>query len=175
MSHVNKQMISFFLTTDCNLRCVYCYNCNEREKQETKTLSLEFAKKGLELFFKTNPSRHIRFYGPGEPTQKIQLMKEITEYAYELAGNNLSVELQTNGAFGKTAREWIAQNVDIVWVSFDGPPDIQNANRPFPQKRPSAGVIEENVKYLLANKKKDGGIIGARITISEKTSIDRKR
>lgn len=174
MSHVNKQMISFFLTTDCNLRCVYCYNCNEREKQETKTLSLEFAKKGLELFFKTNPSRHIRFYGPGEPTQKIQLMKEIIEYAYELAGNNLSVELQTNGAFGKTAREWIAQNVDIVWVSFDGPPDIQNANRPFPQKRPSAGVIEENVKYLLANKKKDGGIIGARITISEK-NINRQK
>jgi MoaA/NifB/PqqE/SkfB family radical SAM enzyme len=26
MPHCNKQMISFFLTTRCNLRCVYCYN-----------------------------------------------------------------------------------------------------------------------------------------------------
>lgn len=26
MPHINKQMASFFLTTKCNLRCVYCYN-----------------------------------------------------------------------------------------------------------------------------------------------------
>lgn len=174
MSHVKKQMISFFLTTDCNLRCVYCYNSNERKKQQTQTLSLEFAKKGLEYFFKHNPSRHIRFYGPGEPTQKFDLMKEITEYAHKLAGDDLVVELQTNGAFGKRVREWICQNVDIVWISFDGPPDIQNANRPFPNNKPSAGIIEENVKYLLEHRKKMDGVIGARITISEK-NINRQK
>ncbi len=30
MPHCNKKMISFFLTTKCNLCCRYCYNANER-------------------------------------------------------------------------------------------------------------------------------------------------
>lgn len=174
MSHVNKQMISFFLTTECNLRCVYCYNQKERKKCDVEKLSLEFAKKGLDDFFKNSPSRHIRFYGPGEPTQEIDLMKEITDYAYEIAGDELVVELQTNGAFGEKAREWVAKNVDIVWVSFDGPPDIQNENRPFPQNKPSSGVIESNVKYLLNNKKKENSMVGARITISDKNIYRQK-
>lgn len=78
----------------------------------------------MKYFFKHNPSRHIRFYGPGEPTQKFDLMKEITEYAHKFVCDDLIVELQTNGAFGKRVIEWICQNVDTVWISFDGPPDI---------------------------------------------------
>ena len=30
MSHCNKKMLSFFLTTKCNLCCRYCYNAKER-------------------------------------------------------------------------------------------------------------------------------------------------
>lgn len=29
MPHCNKKMISFFLTTKCNLCCRYCYNAKE--------------------------------------------------------------------------------------------------------------------------------------------------
>ena len=32
MPHVEKQMISFFLTTKCNLCCIYCYNAEERDR-----------------------------------------------------------------------------------------------------------------------------------------------
>lgn len=30
MPHCNKLMLSFFLTTKCNLCCRYCYNATER-------------------------------------------------------------------------------------------------------------------------------------------------
>ena len=75
MPHVKKQMISFFLTTRCNLNCIYCYNKVERKKIKEKTLPFEIAKAGIDYFFENNNSRHIRFYGPGEPTQEFALMR----------------------------------------------------------------------------------------------------
>ena len=77
MPHINKQMASFFLTTKCNLRCVYCYNSKERMSYKQQSLPLEIAKAGVDYFFANNSSRHIRFYGPGEPTQEFELMKSM--------------------------------------------------------------------------------------------------
>ena len=168
MPHCNKQMISFFLTTKCNLRCVYCYNSKERAEVEEKSLPLEIAKAGIDEYFAKNKSQHIRFYGPGEPTQEFELMKQITEYAKEKAGNAVTTELQTNGAFSPKVREWILDNLNIVWVSFDGTPDIQNAQRPMgDQLAPSAPLIEENVKWLVANRGNRNLMVGARVTMTD--------
>ena len=73
MPHINKQMASFFLTTKCNLHCAYCYNSKERLRSKPQSLPLEIAKAGIDYFFKNNSSRHLRFYGPGEPTQEFPL------------------------------------------------------------------------------------------------------
>jgi uncharacterized protein len=169
MPHINKKMISFFLTTKCNLRCVYCYNSTERAKEE-RTLSFEFAKAGIDYFFRETDSRHIRFYGPGEPTREFPLMKRIAGYARHIAGGAVSVEIQTNGVFGPEIRTWLSENAHIVWFSFDGPPDIQNSNRPLPGNKPSAEIIEENVKYFtrLAAYRAGGNVAGVRITMSDK-------
>jgi len=164
MPHVNKEMISFFLTSKCNLRCVYCYNSKKRENEPIQILDMDFAKAGIDYFFGNFQSRHIRFYGPGEPTQAFSLMQKIRNYAYSKAGEEIKVELQTNGAFSEQIRKWISENVNIVWVSFDGTPDIHDRNRPFPNKVPSSPIIEGNVKYLVANIKK--GMVGVRVTIT---------
>lgn len=159
-------MVSFFLTTRCNLRCTYCYNSEERNSKEEQTIPIEFAKLGIDYFFKNNPSRHIRFYGPGEPTQEFSVLKRIRDYAYELAGDDLSVEIQTNGAFSESVCKWMCENVDIIWMSFDGPPDIQNKNRPFPNDKPSSSVIERNIRYLTSNNSTQN-MVGVRITMTE--------
>ena len=77
MPHYNKQMISFFLTTKCNLCCRYCYNYKERAQVKEQTVPFEIAKSGIDWYFANNENRHIRFYGPGEPTQEFELMKAI--------------------------------------------------------------------------------------------------
>lgn len=79
-----KQMASFFLTTKCNLRCAYCYNCKTRLNTSGQSLPLYIAKAGVDYFF-TSSSRHIRFYGSGEPTQEFTLMKNIIDYARDKA------------------------------------------------------------------------------------------
>ncbi len=167
MPHCNKQMISFFITTKCNLNCIYCYNIEERKKLQEKTLSLEIAKAGIDYYFENNTSRHIRFYGPGEPTQEFLLMKEITEYAKQ-KDKNVTVEIQTNGVFGNNVREWMQENMNIIWMSFDGPPDIQNYNRPIQGKYPSSPIIEDNITWFLANKGERELMVGARVTMTDK-------
>lgn len=174
MPHMNKQMASFFLTTKCNLRCVYCYNREERTQFVEQTLPLEIAKAGVDYYFSNNPSRHIRFYGPGEPTQAFSLMKEIVKYARQVGGDSVTSELQTNGCFGPAVRSWVLNNINIVWISFDGEPDIQNRNRPTANGKPSAPIIENNVKWLINNRGTRDMMVGARVTITE-ANIFRQR
>lgn len=169
-------MLSFFLTTKCNLCCRYCYNAEERELVE-QTIDLEIAKHAIDWYFSSNSSRHIRFYGPGEPTQEFEKMKKITEYAknHPNGGDRVIVEIQTNGVFTEEVRDWILNNVNLVWMSFDGTKDIQNWNRPISKKfqkifldKTSADVLEENVKWLIENTNNRNLMVGARVTITEK-------
>ncbi|MCD8377238.1 MAG: radical SAM protein [Candidatus Gastranaerophilales bacterium] len=176
MPHCNKKMLSFFLTTKCNLCCVYCYNAKEREHVNEKTIPLDIAEAAVDWYFSNNESRHIRFYGPGEPTQEFDKMRLITEYAksHPARGNQVTVEIQTNGVFVDFVKEWILDNVNIVWMSFDGMKDIQNANRPLNEAyrdifegKTSAEILEDNVKWLIENTGRRNLMVGARVTITD--------
>jgi len=74
------------------------------------------------------------------------LIKEIAAYAKSKAGSTLTIELQTNGVFSKTDREWLLNNVNIMWGSFDGDPSVHDAQRHFPDRSPTSQFIENNVK-----------------------------
>lgn len=166
MPHVKKEMISFYITSKCNLDCIYCYTNKEERKHKNQSLPFEFAKLGIDYFIDRYP--YIRFFGAGEPTQEFKLMKRIYEYSYEKVGKDLKSEIQTNGAFNSTVRNWLEENIDIIWISFDGTPDIQDYNRPFYKSgKPSSPVIEKNVRHLVINRK---GIVGARVTITDNNS-----
>lgn len=177
MPHCNKRMLSFFLTTRCNLCCLYCYNAKERNAIEEKTLSLEIAKAGIDWYFARNDSRHIRFYGPGEPTQEFERLKEITEYAksHPDGGEKVTVEIQTNGVFTEYIREWALDNFNVMWMSFDGMKDVQSYNRPLNpaynnlfNNCSSADILEKNVQWLINNKGNRDLMVGARVTITDK-------
>ncbi len=160
MSHSKKEMLSFFMTTKCNLNCNYCYT--NKSHFGHQTIDLEFAKLGVEDFFEHNNSRLIRFFGAGEPTTESELMGKIKDYAYEKAGSDLEIEIQTNGCFSSGVRDWLAENCDIIWLSWDGPPEIQNFYRPLLSGAPSSEIIESNAKYLIEN---GNGMTGVRATI----------
>ena len=182
MPHCNKKMISFFLTTRCNLCCRYCYNAKERNAIEEKTLSLEIAKAGIDWYFSNNDSRHIRFYGPGEPTQEFEILKQITSYAksHPNGGDRVTVEIQTNGVFTEDVRKWALNNFNIIWMSFDEMKEIQEYNRPLNplfikefNGKTSAEVLEDNVYWLNKNKGNRNIMVGARVTITDK-NIDKQ-
>lgn len=182
MPHYNKKMLSLFLTTKCNLCCRYCYNAIERNAIKEKTLSLEIAKAGIDWYFANNDSRHIRFYGPGEPTQEFERIKEITAYAKNHLNNGkkVTVEIQTNGIFTEDIREWALDNFNIIWMSFDGMKEVQSYNRPLNpiynkmfNNCSSADVLENNVRWLINHKDNRDLMVGARVTITD-LNIDRQ-
>ena len=178
MPHFNKKMISFFLTTKCNLCCRYCYNAEERRAVTEQTIPLKIAKAGIDWYFTNTPYRHIRFYGPGEPTRAFSVMKKITAYAknHPNRGCDVTAEIQTNGVFTKEVRNWMLDNMNIMWMSFDGMPEIQNYYRPLNPKykrvfegRSSAEVLEDNVRWLIENRGNRMLMVGARVTITDET------
>lgn len=175
MPHINKQMASFFLTTKCNLSCEYCYNREERDQMIEQSLPIDIAKAGVDLFFQESSSRHIRFYGPGEPTQEIELMKKIVAYAEAKTDTTLTVELQTNGVFAKKGDcGWLLNHINNMWISFDGEPEVHDKQRHFPNGNPSSPIIENNIKWLLENKVSQNLMIGARVTITNE-NLERQK
>lgn len=163
MGHVKKEMISFYLTTECNLNCIYCYTNKNSADHRRQTLDYEFARAGIDDYYQSSYAHHVRFFGAGEPTMELGLMKRILAYAKEKDPHTTS-EIQTNGCFGRNAMLWIAENIDIVWVSSDGTPEIQDHYRPTREGGRSSGILADNLNYLTRNSR---GMVGIRTTITD--------
>lgn len=132
----NPTYVTIFPTSDCNLRCVYCYASAGIEK---KTVDLRTALAGVDLVvenaLKLNAKKiGVSFHGGGEPAFAWDTVAEIVGYSKsEAAKHNLEVRLSTvtNGVLTDEQISWMIGNFDRIQVSMDGPEDIQNAQRPL--------------------------------------------
>lgn len=164
MGFWRKQQITFFVTSKCNLNCYYCYIPKLKVSVEDEIINIDFARAGLRDFFATNDSRTIRFFSAGEATQAFGRMVEIWDAANQMAGSALRTELETNGYFSGEVAEWVQNHVNILWISCDGPPEIQDSQRPLSNNRPSSGAVLDNVRRYA---KSENMQFGVRVTISE--------
>lgn len=170
MGHCRKHAITFFINEVCNMQCVYCAVRSTEARSHPAVLDLEFAKCGIDDFFRETDSRALRLFSNGEPTLEFETMKGIRDHAFSKAGDDLFVELQSNGYFSEKVAHWISENVDLLWISLDGPADIQNTQRPLNSGNPSFPVIDRNIQLIRQSEKTT---IGIRPTITE-GSVDRQ-
>lgn len=164
MGHFRKHCMSFLMSSTCNLDCTYCYIPHWGETVEPcdRTIDLEFAVAGMKEFFSWAPEPAIRFFAAGEPTIGFKRMTEIVEEGKRLVGDRLQVELQTNGYFNSGIADWVSENVDILWISSDGPPKYQDAQRPSVNgTRRSSPRVEANIKRFATHPTMQ---VGARAT-----------
>lgn len=173
MGHYRKDVLSIVVNNTCNLKCLYCYvrdlEKSYKNKPKAKVININFAKRGVDDFFKKYKSRKLRFFSSGEATQNFDLMKEITEYARKKAGNKLWIELQTNCVFPEKVAKWVTKNVDMLWISLDGIKDVQDYYRPTKDGTSTFDVIDRNIKII----NKGSATIGFRGTIGMK-NVDRQ-
>lgn len=134
------------------------------------SMDLDFAYAGLVDFFNSSNSRTIRFFGSGEPTLEFDRMKKIWLLAKKLAGDDLKVELETNGYFNNDAASWINEHVDYLWISCDGWPEIQDKQRPHIIHEISSDNVLKNIKRFTLNPNIQFGV---RATI-EKTNLKKQ-
>ena len=146
---------AFFLTQSCNLRCIYCYGeggeYGHKGNMEEKT-----AFQAVDWLIDQSGKRkkiYIGFFG-GEPFLNFPLMQKIVDYARKRAhkvDKKVDFHATTNGTLLDEKQINFIQDQDIdVLVSFDGPREIQDAQRPFAGGKGSYDFIVPRIKNLLA-------------------------
>ncbi|HPO87500.1 MAG TPA: radical SAM protein [Candidatus Hydrogenedentes bacterium] len=162
MGHFRKNCITLFMTTQCNLQCSYCYL--QDIHLPVQSIDFEFAKQGIRDFARQTDQLHIRFFGAGEPTLEFQKIVALTSFAKDFFGKNTKIEIQTNGVFTRQVATWLGENADIVWVSLDGPPSIQDCQRYTLGGKGTSEIIERNISIMMSTSEKI--TVGARATIT---------
>jgi len=137
------------------MRCVYCYGSGGEYGQRGFMEEATALRAVDWLIAQSGDEKEIDvcFFG-GEPLLNFPLIRRVVEYALErgetagkkfgfIVATNLSVLDDEKIAFLK------AHDFD-VHASFDGPPEVQNANRPFRDGRASYEVVATNARRLLS-------------------------
>jgi radical SAM protein with 4Fe4S-binding SPASM domain len=171
MGHYRKHCITFFINEVCNMQCIYCTVRARKEGSQPRVLDLDFARRGIDDFFRDTDSRALRLFSNGEATLEFETMKGIVQHAEARAGDDLFVELQTNGVFGEEVARWIAERVDLLWISLDGTEDIQSLHRPLHSGASSFATIDRNIRLIKGSERTT---IGLRPTVSTH-SLDRQK
>ncbi|MBU4482369.1 radical SAM protein, partial [Candidatus Parcubacteria bacterium] len=146
--------LTLLLTRECNLDCIYCYASLEQRQKSEDSMTKDLALASVDWFVNQLKSNNIRvtFHGGGEPTLKKKLIKDVVQYTESIKGNKKTRYLiTTNGTTTRDFWDWMIENRVNISVSMDGPPDIQDRNRPFAITGfGSSKIVERNIKYLIA-------------------------
>jgi len=154
--------ITIMPTFNCNLRCVYCYS---RGGENPADLEFKVAKGAIDFLLKSVGGTDLKktslgFHGGGEPflEENMNLVKGCVDYfkvEAEKRGIEPRIVAATNGVMSRKTLEWVCSNFDFLNISLDGPPAIQNTQRPhkdgghsFPYVKTTIDFLEEsNIHY----------------------------
>jgi uncharacterized protein len=168
--------ICFLPTNDCNLGCKYCFSGAQPKK--FGAISREVAKAAIDLGARNavlNRMRFgtgkliVRFFGGGEPTEYWDMFSGIVNYARASAERNnvdVLVATITNGQVEEEHYEWFRENLDEITISMDGPPDIQNEQRPTAAGENS---FDKTWKFVSAMDAMNANIKSIRVTVTSQT------
>jgi uncharacterized protein len=110
----------------------------------------------------------VGIHGGGEPTLAWEELQGCVEYGRSQASKKdlkINLSIATNGIIGEERLNWIMQNFSSVNLSFDGPEEIQNNQRPMAKGGGSFHKIMETVGRL--NERKFP--YGLRATITDRS------
>jgi uncharacterized protein len=140
-------------TRDCNLACEYCGFLPEDEAGRIMELGLARAAISwyLGLVEASGASTaEIHFFG-GEPFFAPEVVDFAVHYARTKAaelGCGVRFEVTTNGAYDESRCRWVADTMDSVILSLDGPRAIHDRNRHRKDGRSSFAAVTRSAKIL---------------------------
>ncbi len=140
-------------TRGCNLACEYCGFLTDQDFGQVMDLTI--ARTAIEWYLNLvgragAQTAEVHFFG-GEPF----CATEVVDFAYHFArlkaagvGCTVRFEVATNGTFDEDRCQWIADSLDSVVLSLDGPTDIQNRYRHRRDGWGSFGTVAHNAHIL---------------------------
>ncbi|PKM80385.1 MAG: hypothetical protein CVU88_04630 [Firmicutes bacterium HGW-Firmicutes-13] len=142
----------------CNLSCKYCYASHGTYKNEG-IMEFSTAKKAIEVFYKKFPVgiKSIIFFG-GEPLLNFHLIKQVCEfledYCNERDAQIPNFTIITNGTIYSDEIKKVLNHYKIeLAISMDGPKEIHDQLRVFPDKSGSHDLILKNLSKFNKDRK----------------------
>ena len=155
--HMAINVLDLDVTKNCNLRCTYCFK-GETVGSRRPCMSLDVAMAAIDWLIAAAYSAEelwVNLMG-GEPLLAFSLVKQLVPYAKRKAASygkavqfgcttNLTLVNDEIGAF---FREW-----GMGWhCSIDGPPCVQDVQRPAIGGKPSSTRAERGVSHVLKDR-----------------------
>jgi uncharacterized protein len=140
-------------TRACNLACRYCgFGATE---EAWGVMSFELARAAVDWYLELvrqagRKAGEIHFFG-GEPFCAEEVIDVAVYHAKARAremGIALRFEVATNGTFSARRCEWVADHLDTVVLSLDGPAEVQDRQRPYRGGQGSLEVVARNAEIL---------------------------
>jgi uncharacterized protein len=158
----------------CNLRCVYCHTYTSQKLIASLELRVIVAaaevvaencrRKGLPFY--------VVFHGGGEPIfhrQQVESALIRLKAVASAHGVESLSYVATNGVMSEEKAVWLARHFELVGLSCDGPPDIQNRQRPRQGGGDTSPILERTAHIL----RQQGCRFNVRTTIT-KATLDRQ-
>lgn len=145
--------ISLFVAQSCNMRCVYCYG-NGGEYGDGGMMDAATALRAVDWLMENSRDARevcVGFFG-GEPLLNFPVIRTVVSYARrkaEDAGKAVTFSMTTNGSLFTEENIAFIREEDIrLLISFDGPPEMQNRQRPFRNGAGSYDLVAANIDRL---------------------------
>jgi uncharacterized protein len=147
--------IALLVAQECNMRCAYCYGEGGGYGEKGGMMAEETALKAVDWLMQNSRNArklNISFFG-GEPLLNFPLIQKVVAYAKEK-----TKEIEAVISFGITTNATLLSDEIISFmirekmsllVSFDGPREIQNTQRPFIDGSGSYETVSANIRKLL--------------------------
>ena len=146
--------IALLVAQECNMSCIYCYG-QGGSYGGGGMMSEETAFKAVDWLMENSKKAervNVSFFG-GEPLLNFPLIRKVVEYAKDAAhgkGKKVTFSITTNATLlTDEIISFMSQEKIYPLVSFDGPREIQNRQRPFKDGRGSYETVRANIVKLL--------------------------
>lgn len=160
----------FVVTNTCNMNCGYC-QAHFKEKSHQGKMSIETAKKAVEIAL-SSPTLNLTFeFQGGEPLINFETIKFIVEYSKQMKSDERFIDytiVSNLTLLTDEITEFCVNNNISISTSLDGNSSIHNYNRPFANGGNTFDTVVEKIKLL--QKKK---IFGGAIQTTTKYSLER--
>lgn len=163
--------LTLYLNGECNLRCTYCFS--DPGRGPGPRLTGEAVSAAARLVARSCRDRRtpmtVALHGGGEPVLHADQVEDLLGRVEEVAAAAalpLFRYVATNGVMPAAKARWLAGRVDLVGLSCDGPPDLQDAHRPTWGGQASSRFVERTAHIL----REAGTPFHVRVTITPESA-----
>jgi len=160
--------LTLLLTRACNLACRYCY---ASARPGGPAMPRALATDAVDTYLDQLPGTiaRITFHG-GEPTLEADTIRSVVDRVTSARpGVPHRYLITTNGTCDPSFLDWMVAEQFGISISIDGPPDVQDRNRPFADGSPSSPVVRATIERLVAQQ----APFTVRMTYTATDDIDR--